>query len=1568
MSDAYISYNHLLQDAHVYRMNSTGGIKAEGMEKKTGSGDSIHSAAETVNHLQSPSSKATFFVQPSQTGARSESDQDMTDDDEEYESDESGGSSEFDEDACCFSDQDLSTEIPLTDEEIQGLIDQLLEVESKAAEAQELLEEESLNALKDEVKVELAETLSGLEMDEAVKEEMSTYVDQWKEALDVLEDKSALLQERLDDAGIDLPDLFRWIEKQAPEGCTTEAWKKRTHWVGLHASEAAADAVSKANVNLESVRPVKRHHGKFMEEGASGFLGRKFSHMSSQMSGMATQPGEGWESMDALFGNEANSGALTGFGTEAWASVYLAATPQQAALLGLPGAEQVEEIVDMDKCQKDPFIAEALASEKETGLTEEQKKNLMKVGEEEDIRKDKLMQRLVFRQKRAARRTTIPCLSLVTPEWKGTILPAIECAEAAGSEQKLGNSNDGICHLQEDVYRKRKDLQDGSDERQPISSNAGSGKSDNFNLGIPQASSKRLRTGEFSEVDLPNVPKFIINIDSDEDQEAHMVKQPEVYADQHLCRGPTKPCLNNKGEGDAGALNKEAEASNALQIGEKVQWNEKENRKDFMCTSCRKELHADEVYKHPRFDVVMCKPCKDFYQSAPFSKDTNGAEEECSWCGNGGDVVMCDFCDKVFCQSCIRSTFGEKELKTILSETEWACFCCNPEPLKPLTECFRRARELCSKQHTEDAFSSDDEPSEIRNRKEKRRKRLRRIIEDDELEESTKLKLVLEKERKERLDRLRESAYDSTNATTSSYMPDSPLPQKCAINVARDIDEEEIHIPLGISKFLKPHQIEGVRFMWENCIESLKKVKLGDQGNGCILAHSMGLGKTLQVIAFLYTVLKTKQLGFRTALIVTPVNVLLNWPDEFEKWSPSEMKQIPVYILDEFNRNRRGDVLVRWQKTGGVMMIGYTAFRILSSGKHVKDASAREKICKALQDPGPDILVCDEAHMIKNKKADITQALKQVKTQRRIALTGSPLQNNLMEYYCMVDFVREGFLGRPQDFKNRFQNPIENGQHADSTEYDVRCMKERTHVLHKQLVGFVQRKGANIVEKELPPKFIYVISVRLSPLQRALYNRFIQRFWLSNEQGPSVARSRKSLFSTYHSLAKLWNHPDLLLVTKEERETPSEDSMDDFICADDEGMSSDDTGYDPRKEDKRNGQRNLRSNELDSLNESDSLEWCNDLTNDKQHGVLDYSGKFVLLLDILSMSSARGEKALVFSQSIPTLNLIEFFLERLPRPGGKSGCWRRDKEWYRLDGQTKAKDRQRLVKRFNDSSNSKVQCVLISTRAGSLGINLQAANRVVILDGSWNPTHDIQALFRSWRFGQKKPVFVYRLLASDTAEEKIYKRQVVKEGLAARVLDEQQVGRHSKMEELKVLFKLDDDFIDPLQTSSMELKPQLDESITSQMENHFTNPCIGSDVSDHDAPEDEIMTSLLIEHRPKWIVRIHQHETLLADREDEKLTLEEQALAWEKFRRIMENSNVDWVQVNSESVECATSEVQNSWVISNQAAQLAMCSLKIHVELLTSRNIKANEHVKCENCLQNIGWEHITKGRPRGIH
>uniref|UniRef100_A0A8C7SXH5 Helicase ARIP4 n=1 Tax=Oncorhynchus mykiss TaxID=8022 RepID=A0A8C7SXH5_ONCMY len=628
------------------------------------------------------------------------------------------------------------------------------------------------------------------------------------------------------------------------------------------------------------------------------------------------------------------------------------------------------------------------------------------------------------------------------------------------------------------------------------------------------------------------------------------------------------------------------------------------------------------------------------------------------------------------------------------------------------------------------------------------------------------------------------------------------------VNLNHPAEEVDLFLSPQLARAVKPHQIGGVRFLYDNLVESLERSKRSS-GFGCILAHSMGLGKTLQVISFIDILLKHTQA--HTVLAIVPVNTLQNWLAEFNLWVPSS-EALPadinpahfsprifkVHILNDEHKTTasRAKVISDWSLDGGVLLMGYEMYRLLSlkksfvAGRKKKSKKLQgpvvidldeenlqqellKDIEKALSRPGPDVVICDEGHRIKNCHASTSQALKNIRTRRRVVLTGYPLQNNLIEYWCMVDFVRPDFLGTRQEFSNMFERPILNGQCVDSTPQDVRLMRYRSHVLHSLLEGFVQRRGHNVLRDQLPSKDEHVIMVRLSPLQRALYTEFMNRF---REAGNSGWLSLNPL-RAFCVCCKIWNHPDVLYeaLQKENLANEQDLDLDDITNGHARCPAPYQKGKTPEDPNSIGG---LSLNALqEKANQVITYEWAKDIMSDYKPGLLENSAKMVLLFHLIDESVRKGDKILVFSQSLSTLSVIEEFLAKRPILAGSARegynqNWVRNHNYYRLDGSTSASERERLINQFNDPSNTTALIFLLSTRAGCLGVNLIGANRVVVFDASWNPCHDAQAVCRVYRYGQKKPCHIYRLVCDFTLEKKIYDRQISKQGMSDRVVDD----------------------------------------------------------------------------------------------------------------------------------------------------------------------------------------------------
>lgn len=278
--------------------------------------------------------------------------------------------------------------------------------------------------------------------------------------------------------------------------------------------------------------------------------------------------------------------------------------------------------------------------------------------------------------------------------------------------------------------------------------------------------------------------------------------------------------------------------------------------------------------------------------------------------------------------------------------------------------------------------------------------------------------------------------------------------------------------------------------------------------------------------------------------------------------------------------------------------------------------------------------------------------------------------------------------------------------------------------------------------------------------------------------------------------------------------------------------------------------------------------------------------------------------------------------------------------------------RQRWADIFNDDDNKTARLFLISTKAGGLGINLVAANRVVVFDVSWNPSHDVQSIFRVYRFGQSKAVFVYRLIAQGTMEEKIYDRQVTKLSLSSRVVDEQQIERHFTAADLRELYMFTPDILDEEKEKDAEaeveakaeveaeaeagekskedgeggtdvsnemagdkdeerksdqddgVRKESDRGNETEKENGETQEKEGenSNNSARDSesdkakegdkveeqpalplPKDAVLADLIVRLHPRWIVKYHEHDSMLQNIESEELTPEEMRQAWEAY-------------------------------------------------------------------------------------
>lgn len=554
---------------------------------------------------------------------------------------------------------------------------------------------------------------------------------------------------------------------------------------------------------------------------------------------------------------------------------------------------------------------------------------------------------------------------------------------------------------------------------------------------------------------------------------------------------------------------------------------------------------------------------------------------------------------------------------------------------------------------------------------------------------------------------------------------DTPMVHKSLaeiLGIKKKADQERPRVPVvldpSLARILRPHQVEGVKFMYR-CVTGMVEEK----ANGCIMADEMGLGKTLQCITLMWTLLKqSPDAGKSTiekAIVVCPASLVKNWANELVKWLG--VNAITPFAIDgKAGKEELTRQLRQWAIASGrsitrpVIIVSYETLRL-----NVEE----------LRHTQIGLLFCDEGHRLKNGDSNTFSAINSLNVSRRVILTGTPIQNDLTEYFSLTSFANPDLLGSRLEFRKRFEIPILRGRDADASEEDRNKGDECTGQLLNIVNKFLIRRTNDILSKYLPVKYEHVVFCKLAPFQLSLYNYFITSPGIR-----ALLRGRGSQpLKAINILKKLCNHPDLL------------DLLEDLPGSEAHFPE----GYVPKES--RGRDRDLNP---------------------------AFSGKMQVLDRMLDrIRQDTSDKIVLISNYTSTLDLFE----RMCR-SKKYGC-------LRLDGTMNVNKRQKLVDRFNDPKGDEF-IFLLSSKAGGCGINLIGANRLVLFDPDWNPAADQQALARVWRDGQRKDCFVYRFITTGTIEEKIFQRQSHKQSLSSCVVDSaEDVERHFSLDSLRELFQ-----------------------------------------------------------------------------------------------------------------------------------------------------------------------------------
>lgn len=502
---------------------------------------------------------------------------------------------------------------------------------------------------------------------------------------------------------------------------------------------------------------------------------------------------------------------------------------------------------------------------------------------------------------------------------------------------------------------------------------------------------------------------------------------------------------------------------------------------------------------------------------------------------------------------------------------------------------------------------------------------------------------------------------------------------------------EPFEVPVAINADLRPYQQEGV-----NWLAFLNRYNLHG-----ILCDDMGLGKTLQTICIVASdhhnraeeYARTQSTDSRKlpSLIICPPSLSGHWQQEVKEYAP--FLNCVAYVGPPAERSKvQGEL-----DTADIVV---TSYDICRNDNDV------------LNPRSWNYCVLDEGHLIKNPKAKVTLAVKRIVSNHRLILSGTPIQNNVLELWSLFDFLMPGFLGTEKVFLDRFAKPIAASRFSKSSSKEQEAGALAVEALHKQVLPFLLRRLKEEVLNDLPPKIIQNYYCDPSELQQKLFEDFTKKEQktLAEKVGSSEKADKEHIFQALQYMRRLCNSP--ALVVKEGHKKYQE--VQSYLAAKHSYIR--DVSHAPK---------------LSALR--DLLLDCGIGVDSPSEGDLTTGASYV-----------SPHRALVFCQMKEMLDIVqsEVFKKLLPSV-----------QFLRLDGSVEATKRQDIVNRFNTDPSYDV--LLLTTSVGGLGLNLTGADTVIFVEHDWNPQKDIQAMDRAHRIGQKKVVNVYRLITRGTLEEKI---------------------------------------------------------------------------------------------------------------------------------------------------------------------------------------------------------------------